>query len=381
MKVLVLCVDRDNDLGIKTDFEGPVIGREENVKAAIALGLADPEDADTNTILAAISTYDDLKRKGIDAEVATILGDVDVGYNSDIILTKQLEEAIAATAATNAVLVSNGAEDEFIFPIISSRIKVDSVRSVTVKQERSLESFYYHIIKILKDAKMRKKLFAPIAIALLVYGTISILPFFTLLMSGDTQEAINYLSSKAAGTFSFILGLFLLQSAYQIGDFFKHGPRKIRRSLSEGDLTLPFFIFSVFLFLFGILRGYDASSIGLDPEYEGMFNRILLFLSGSIYWFAGSILIFESKHVANSLIGREQIPVTFWTIATSIVAVTFLMLGGVHYMMFAADLPYEGSLSLILFEILLGLAIAVVGGFVSHRLSSEVSSYSEGWRR
>ncbi len=381
MKVLVLCVDRDNDLGIKTDFEGPVIGREENVKAAIALGLADPEDADTNTILAAISTYDDLKRKGIDTEVATILGDVDVGYNSDIILTKQLEEAIEATGATNAVLVSNGAEDEFIFPIISSRIKVDSVRSVMVKQERSLESFYYHIIKILKDAKMRKKLFAPIAIGLLVYGTISILPFFTLLMSGGTQDAINYLSSKAAGTFSFILGLFLLQSAYQIGDFFKHGPRKIRRSLSEGDLTLPFFIFSIFMFLFGILRGWDASGIDLDPEYEGMFNRILLFLSGSIYWFAGSILIFESKHVANSLIGRERVPVSFWTIATSIVAVTFLILGGVHYMMFTADLPYEGNLSIILFEILLGLTIAVVGGFISHRLSSEVSSYSEGWRR
>ncbi len=381
MKVLVICVDRDNDLGIKTDFEGPVIGREDNVKAAIALGLADPEDADTNTILAAISTYDDLKRKGIDAEVATILGDVDVGYNSDIILTKQLEEAIEATGATNAVLVSNGAEDEFIFPIISSRIKVDSVRSVMVKQERSLESFYYHIIKILKDAKMRKKIFAPIAIGLLVYGTISILPFFVLLTSGDTQEAINELSSRAAGTFSFILGLFLLQSAYQIGDFFKHGPRKIRRSLSEGDLTLPFFIFSLFLFLFGILRGWDASSINLDPEYEGMFNRILLFLSGSIYWFAGSILIFESKHVANSLISREQVPVSFWTIATSIIAVTFLMLGGVHYMMFAASLPYEGTLSIILFEILLGLAIAVIGGFVSHRLSSEVSSYSEGWRR
>ncbi|MCK5038162.1 MAG: DUF373 family protein [Thermoplasmata archaeon] len=381
MKVLVLCVDRDNDLGIKTDFEGPVIGREENIKAAIALGLADPEDADTNTILAAISTYDDLKRKGIDAEVATILGDVDVGYNSDIILTKQLEEAIEATAATNAVLVSNGAEDEFIFPIISSRIKVDSVRSVMVKQERSLESFYYHIIKILKDAKMRKKLFAPIAIGLLVYGTISILPFFTLLISGDTQEAINELSSRAAGTFSFILGVFLLQSAYQIGDLFKHGPRKIRRSLSEGDLTLPFFIFSLFLFIFGILRGYDAANIELDPEYEGVFNQILLFLSGSIYWFAGSFLVFESKNVANSMISREQVPVSFWTIATSIVAVTFLTLGGVHYMMFATNLPYEGTLSSILFEIILGLAIAVIGGYVSHRLSSEVSSYSEGWRR
>ena len=89
MKTLVLCVDRDNDLGLKTGIEGPVIGREENIKAALALGLADPEDADTNTILAAISAYDHLRRKNIDAEVVTILGDVDVGYTSELILHRQ----------------------------------------------------------------------------------------------------------------------------------------------------------------------------------------------------------------------------------------------------------------------------------------------------
>ena len=103
MRTLVLCIDRDNDLGVKTGIEGPVIGREDNVKAALALGLADPEDADTNTILAAISAYDDLIRKGMDVEVATILGDVDVGYTSDVILAKQLEETITITGASSAI--------------------------------------------------------------------------------------------------------------------------------------------------------------------------------------------------------------------------------------------------------------------------------------
>ncbi len=381
MKVLVLCVDRDNDLGIKTPFEGPVIGREENVKAALALGIADPEDADTNTILAAISAYDDLKRRGIDAEIATILGDVDVGYTSDIILTKQLEEAIEATGATNAILVSNGAEDEFIFPIISSRIKVDSVRSVMVKQERSLESFYYHVIKLLKDAKTRKKIIAPIGLGFLGYGIISILPFFVLLAAGDFEASITELSSRAAGTFSFILGIFFLQSAYRIGDFFRHGPRKVRRSLSEGDLTLPFFIFSIFLFLFGILKGYDSGTMELPPQQEGIFNRSLLFLSGVIYWFAGSILVFESKDVANSMIAREVIPRSFWIIATSIIAVTFMMLGGVHYLMMTSELPFEGTESTIIFEILFGLTIAIIGGYVQHRTKSDTSVYREGWRR
>ena len=79
MKVLVLCIDRDDDLGLKTKIEGPVIGRHECVRAALALGIADPEDADTNTMLAAVSTYDELTKKGVNAEVATITGDVNVG--------------------------------------------------------------------------------------------------------------------------------------------------------------------------------------------------------------------------------------------------------------------------------------------------------------
>src|SRR3989442_104102 len=44
MKTLVLCVDRDDDVGTKTPVKGPLIGRDENLVAATKLGLADPED-------------------------------------------------------------------------------------------------------------------------------------------------------------------------------------------------------------------------------------------------------------------------------------------------------------------------------------------------
>ena len=55
MSLLVIAIDRDNDLGRKTGIRSPVIGRDANVKAALELGLADPEESDTNTMLAAIS--------------------------------------------------------------------------------------------------------------------------------------------------------------------------------------------------------------------------------------------------------------------------------------------------------------------------------------
>jgi hypothetical protein len=45
---LVVCVDRDDDLGRKAKVEGPVVGRANVLEAAVRLATADPEDADTN---------------------------------------------------------------------------------------------------------------------------------------------------------------------------------------------------------------------------------------------------------------------------------------------------------------------------------------------
>ncbi len=50
MRTLVLCVDRDDDLGEKAKVSSPVVGRKNNLKAVIALGVEDPEDSDANVI-------------------------------------------------------------------------------------------------------------------------------------------------------------------------------------------------------------------------------------------------------------------------------------------------------------------------------------------
>ena len=50
-RTLVLTVDRDNDLGIKTAIRGPVVGRPSSPFCTLKLGIADPEESDTNAIL------------------------------------------------------------------------------------------------------------------------------------------------------------------------------------------------------------------------------------------------------------------------------------------------------------------------------------------
>ncbi|MGI0085159.1 MAG: DUF373 family protein, partial [Nitrososphaerales archaeon] len=58
-KTLIICVDRDNDVGLKTGIKTPILGKDACLHAASALALADPEEADANTIFAAVKQYDE----------------------------------------------------------------------------------------------------------------------------------------------------------------------------------------------------------------------------------------------------------------------------------------------------------------------------------
>ena len=60
VRTLVLTVDRDNGLGVKAGIRGPVIGRKPTLTAALRLGIADPEESDTNAILGALHHHDRL---------------------------------------------------------------------------------------------------------------------------------------------------------------------------------------------------------------------------------------------------------------------------------------------------------------------------------
>ncbi|UCH72543.1 MAG: DUF373 family protein, partial [Thermoplasmatales archaeon] len=170
MKTLILNVDRDDDFGRKAKVKSPIIGIKNNIDAANKLGQTDPEDSDLNAIFSAISTYKLLAEEGKDVEIATICGHINVGLKSDDILSKQLEEVIKKTGAQDVILLSDGAEDEYILPIVQSRIKITSVKRVSVKQSKELEYTYYRILKILDDEKIQKQFLLPITLILIVWG-------------------------------------------------------------------------------------------------------------------------------------------------------------------------------------------------------------------
>ena len=82
-RLLVLCVDRDNDLGVNAKVQAPVVVSDPAIAAATRLALSDPEEADANAIFAAVRMYDELVREKTACEVAIVCGDVNRGFEAD----------------------------------------------------------------------------------------------------------------------------------------------------------------------------------------------------------------------------------------------------------------------------------------------------------
>ncbi|HID72329.1 TPA: DUF373 family protein, partial [Candidatus Micrarchaeota archaeon] len=149
--ILVLCIDRDNDLYEKAKVSGPLIGRKKNLDGALKLAIADPEDPDSNAIFYSIKVFEQMKKDGHEVEVVTLTGDKNMGFKADKEISSQLDKIVRELNPVSCVLISDGASDEEIIPIIKSRLKIDSTKIVFIKQAKELEKTYFVLIEKLKD--------------------------------------------------------------------------------------------------------------------------------------------------------------------------------------------------------------------------------------
>jgi len=141
-RILILCVDRDGDLGTKAGIKTPALGRASNLDAAVALALSDPEEPDANAMFEAVSLYDRLineKQPGEVFEVATICGSELGGVGADRKLVAELNQVLELFNANEVILVSDGYSDEAVLPLVESRVPVSSVRRIVIKHSESIE--------------------------------------------------------------------------------------------------------------------------------------------------------------------------------------------------------------------------------------------------
>jgi len=203
-RILVLCVDRDDDIGSKGGMETPVIGRDPCINAGVRLAIEDPEDADANAIFAAIKTYEELIAKGYSSQVALVAGKFNRGIEADEKIGLEIQNVLGEYRADAAVLVSDGEDDETVVPVIQTMVPIISIQRIVIKHSRSVEYSYAVLgryLKMLAYDPRYSKFFLGVPGALLV--ATSLASFF-----GLTKEALALVFS--------ILGVAFIIRAFDI---------------------------------------------------------------------------------------------------------------------------------------------------------------------
>ena len=238
-KLLVICVDRDDDIGKKAGIVSPVVGRDACLEAAQRLALEDPEDDDSNAIFGAVKTYEDLISKGYTAEVVTIAGDKNRGVQADEKVVAEIKLVLEKFSANGAVIVSDGDDDEMVIPIIQNVIPVVSVQRVVMQVSKTIEHSYAVFGKFLKmvmyDPKYSKFFLGVPGILLLIGGVgtitgltaeisavlVSILGSAFLIRAFDLDKAwSNWAKPTPTGfirIFTFVTGVILILASIPAG--------------------------------------------------------------------------------------------------------------------------------------------------------------------
>jgi len=360
MDVLVLCIDRDNDLGRKGGVESPVVGKEANLAAALKLGMADPEDSDVNTIFGGIKLLDELIASGKTAEIASLAGDLKVGLISDSKLSLQLESLLERLHPDGVMVVSDGAEDEAILPIIHSRVRVDGVRRVLVKQSPNLESTYYLLKQVFTDPKISHTVFIPPALALLMFASFS--------LAGAPNLAVVAITGA--------VGLYLLFRGLGLDDSMEEAKQVLRKSLYAGKIAFITYILAAMLVIIATVRGFAFSwQYYQAPISPGFFILVMIYLHESIWWYVVAALCVNLGKIMDLYLedirDARTISYLFFLLATGLIiwsATGFILASN-------ADLKFGigmvESVQYLAISAIVSILITVIGVNISKRVAGE----------
>jgi len=216
-RTLVLCVDRDDDLGSKAGLKTPLIGREENVDAAVNLALKDPEEPDANAIFEAVRIYDRFtessseKEPKSECQIATIAGSELGDVGADKTLVAQLNQVLNYFPASEVILVTDGFADEAILPLVQSRVPVSSVRRITVRHSESIEEtvwlFSRYVKMLFENPRYSRMVLGLPGVLLIILGFLYMLNWIGyswiafLIVLGGALVVKGFMLDKAARNF------------------------------------------------------------------------------------------------------------------------------------------------------------------------------------
>jgi len=376
-RILILCVDRDNDIGKKANVKTPIVGRNQNMDAALKLILTDPEEADANAMFEAIRIYDGLSRKSNEVyQVATIAGSEMGGVEADRKLVSELKGVLKSFPAEGIILVTDGFSDEDILPLVQSRVPVTSVRRVVVKHSESIEEtaavFSKYFRMLIEDPRYSKMALGLPGLLLIVLAALWFIGVF-----------IPYdISTWAWIAALFIVGSYLLTRGYRLDEKVINFYRWFTKAYYIPELITRFSLGMGFI-LVGISLyqawTYVAGRIPYPwPTDMSSWLVLLPFILGNMI---SRSLTLITIGVGTSIFGNlirylmERDP-RFWRTTTMLVTCAWMwvIFNQVSLILLYPEVPPYWLVA----SIIAGIVVVVAFDFSTHRLSKRYKEFFGG---
>ena len=347
--ILVLSVDRDNDLYEKAKISGPIIGREANLTAASKLALADPQDTDANAIFQAVKTYDKLGKNN-NVQLATLTGNKKLGYEADIIIANQLDKILQEFTATSCILITDGQHDEEIIPIIKSRVKIDSAKIVVMKQAKELEKTYIVLLEKLKDPYYARMIFGIPALLLIMLSLSSYMEW------GWEPVAV-------------VIAIYLLLRLFGIEEYIVSASRNFNFSVENSSFII--YLSAIAIILVSFWTTYQTySTVFIELDAVKVLGSSIQSLMRLLPW--GLFLLVIGKVVDAYKDEKKMRIAKYGLYMTSIVLFWLIFSVGADWVV-NLEAPYV-SFGDFVFVILVSLVLGYLCIYVIHKIKMDVVS-------
>ncbi|WP_126663297.1 DUF373 family protein [Haloterrigena salifodinae] len=367
MTTLVVCLDRTDDVGRKTGLRSPVVGWEAIRALVTDVGLADPEDSGVNSLLETLRVAQNLRDENEEVVVAVVSGDRESMVSADRAVATQLDELVAEYDPDSAVVVIDSAEDERLVPIVESRVRVDSVDRVVVRQARDIESTYYLLKQFLADEELRQTVLVPIGLTLLVF------PMLASFVG----------PAEGAAAITTVIGVFLLYKGFNIDERVTRVAHQVRESLYSGQVSVVTYVVAAGLTFVGVFAG--ALGVSTLEDTPGVVVPAMQFAFNSVPWLAMAALTASAGRLLDEAIGDGPIRSSYLNLPFIVIAVGLVVRGFSAYFLeqqrvidpFVVPAYELGVISNEQFVVSAGerLALFVVTGIVVSLVGAHVASY------
>ena len=346
MTTLVCCVDRENAIGSTAGIQPPVTGWEAVRSLVIDVGLAEPESTSVNSLLETLRIGRDLRDDGEDAVVAVLSGSNESAITADRAIAAQIETLIDRFEPTDCIVVIDSIDDERVVPIIESRLRVDAVDRVIVRQARDIESTYYLLKQFLADEELRTTVLVPLGVGLLL------IPMLLVWVSPAAA-----LAGVAA-----LFGSAILYKGLGLDAVVGSLSESVQELLYSGRVAVVTYVAAAGLAVVGLFVGALGVSETVGTDLEPI--AVVAFVHHSVPWLAVAAVTAGSGRLLDELLVAETVNSPYINLPFGLLSVGIVVRGFTGYV-FETELLI-GSIVLspagrLVVYILAGVVVSLLG--------------------